>query len=127
MEGQWYNAILQRLSTILSRRSILKIQLASTARGLAGLIGAGADVLSPTQSRAQGDLSVFLVLALLLEEKQSLSIGRAVTGDLPNRGILHFQRFQEEGSRVNHTIEHHSDDTIYIAYTPSVGPIWYDP
>lgn len=72
----------------------------------------------------------FVALASLLGIRQEITLGIAITPDLTpdtsGGNLVHFQRFQEEGNPIPNTVEMHADGTIYVAYTPSLGPVWYD-
>jgi hypothetical protein len=63
----------------------------------------------------------------LLSDRQGISLGGPTTFDLPSHSktIIHYQSFGDPGGPIN-TMEMHSDGCIYVAYTPSKGPVWYD-
>ncbi len=93
-----------------------------------GRVNIGPIVAQPFQPPSP--LLEFAALALLLGVKQEITLGTAITPDLTpdtsGGNLVHFQRFQEAGNPFANTVEMHSDGTIYVAYTPSLGPVWYD-
>jgi hypothetical protein len=71
-------------------------------------------------------LPEFLAIALLLGTKQGATVGSAVTNDSHGPSLLHFQSFKEADNALLNSVEMHADGTIYVAYTRSLSPIWYD-
>ncbi len=76
----------------------------------------------------EGDAIDYMVGLLYL--KQHITFGVSTSPDVqePGLDLLHFRLFHEANSPFINSAEMHRDvaKTIYLAYTPSRSPTWYD-
>ncbi len=80
----------------------------------------------PTQPPGPTPVRQFAALARLLDQRLGLSVGAATEPDSAAHGLLHFQRFGMPDAAWRSSFEQHADGTIYLAFTPTTAPTWYD-
>jgi hypothetical protein len=68
----------------------------------------------------------FAAIASLLTTRQKINLGMPTSDDDRGSSLSHFQTFLEPGAEYVNSVEMHADGTIYVAYTPLKGPVWYD-
>jgi hypothetical protein len=69
----------------------------------------------------------FEALWRLLSQRQEIAVPAGTRGDDRSGTVRAFQRFVDPSGLATHSAELHTDKTIYLAWTPTRVPAWYDP
>jgi hypothetical protein len=115
------------LVPLVSRRHFMIKSVRTSVLAAAAITVAPALLADSCATTVTNPLPVeFTWVDLALVGRQHIpGVGRARTADAQGPSLLHFQTFWDDPSAVS-SMEMHADGTIYVAYTPPAGPLWYE-
>jgi hypothetical protein len=80
----------------------------------------------PTSPSVPATAAEFFAINLLLASKQGISLGSPVAAASQTPPVMLFQAFREAGDSSFPINSEEIQGDIYVAYTPTTAPLWYD-